>query len=67
VVKAVKGARVIINGSFENEGLKLIQLSEEELSDSEIPEYIRIRGYRFEDQATALYEFDQPGEYCIGD
>ena len=65
VVKACDGAKVMVKGSFENEGIELVRLNEAELSSEEIPEYLRIRGYRFEDRAAALYEFDQPGEYGV--
>jgi len=65
VVKACDGAKVTVRGSFENEGIELVRLTEEELSSAEVPEYLRIRGYRFEDRAAALYEFDQPGEYVV--
>ena len=66
IVKACDGAKVTVRGAFENDGFELVRLSEGELADPEVPEYLRIRGYRFVDRGAALYEFDQPGEYVVG-
>ena len=65
VVKACDGAKVTVKGAFENEGFELVKLTEEELTSASVPEYLRIRGYRFEDRAAAIHEFDQPGEYTV--
>ena len=65
VVKACDGAKVVVKGSFENEGFELVKLTEEELASDSVPEYLRIRGYRFENRAAAIHEFDQPGEYTV--
>lgn len=65
VVKACDGAKVTVKGAFENEGFKLVRLTKEELAGDSEPEYLRIRGYRFENIGAAVYEFDQPGEYIV--
>jgi UDP-sugar pyrophosphorylase len=65
VVKACEGARVAVKGAFENEGFEMVQLTDQELADDRVPEYLRIRGYRFENRGAAVYEFDQPGEYVV--
>lgn len=65
VVKACDGAKVTVKGVFENKGFELVRLTEQELADDRTPEYLRIRGYRFENHAAAVYEFDQPGEYIV--
>jgi UDP-sugar pyrophosphorylase len=67
VIKACDGARVAVVGeTFENDGFELIKLSDAERSaESEIPEYLKIRGYRFENRGVAIYEFNEPGEYMV--
>jgi UDP-sugar pyrophosphorylase len=66
VVKACAGAKVAVKGSFGNEGFELVKLSGEERSaESDVPEYLKIRGYRFENRGAAIHEFDQPGEYVV--
>ena len=65
VVKACDGAKVIVRGRFENEGFKQVRLTEAELADEKVPEYLRIRGYRFENRGAAIYEFTEPGEYTV--
>jgi UDP-sugar pyrophosphorylase len=65
VVKACDGAKVTVKGGFENEGFELVRLTEAELASDSVPEYLRIRGYRFENRGAAIYEFDQPGEYLV--
>jgi len=65
VIKACAGANVMVKGAFSNEGFELIKLTEEELSSDTVPEYLRIRGYRFENRGAAVYEYNEPGEYLI--
>ncbi|MEN8255865.1 MAG: UTP--glucose-1-phosphate uridylyltransferase, partial [Verrucomicrobiota bacterium] len=65
VVKACKGAKVTVKGSFSNEGFELVELTDQELAGDSVPEYLRIRGYRFENRGAAVHEFDQPGEYVV--
>jgi UDP-sugar pyrophosphorylase len=66
VIKACEGAKVVVIGQkFENEGFELVKLTEEELAGDTVPEYLKIRGYRFENRGAAIYEFDEPGEYFI--
>ena len=67
VIKACEGAKVVVIGeTFENEGFELVKLTEEERSaESDVPEYLKIRGYKFENRGAAIYEFDEPGEYVI--
>ncbi len=62
VIKACDGARVVVVGEkFENDGFELVKLAEGEA----VPEYLKIRGYKFENRGAAIYEFDEPGEYVI--
>ena len=66
VVKACDGAKVTVRGSFRNEGFRLVELTDAERADaSDVPEYIKIRGYRFENRGAAVYAFTEPGEYIV--
>lgn len=65
VVKACTGAKVTVKGSFRNAGFELVKLTDAELARAEVPEYLKIRGFRFENRGAAIYEFDQPGEYVV--
>lgn len=65
VIKACAGAKVVVKGPFQNPGFQMVLLSEEELRDPSVPEYLRIRGYRFKDSGAAFYEFNEPGEYTV--
>jgi UDP-sugar pyrophosphorylase len=65
VVHACEGAKVTVRGSFSNAGYALVKLTEAEMTDPSIPEYLKIRGYRFENRGAAMYEFTEPGEYLV--
>lgn len=65
VVKACIGAKVTVKGCFSNLGFEQVMLTKEELASDKVPEYLKIRGYRFEDRGAAIHEFNEPGEYVI--
>lgn len=66
VVKACEGAKVTVKGAFENEGFELVELSEAERSaESDVEEYIKIRGYQFVNRGAQVFEFNEPGEYTV--
>ncbi len=65
VIKACDGAKVTVKGTFENDGFELVKLTEKELAGDNVPEYLRIRGYRFDNRGAAIYEYNTPGEYLI--
>ena len=66
IVKACPGAKVTVKGSFSNKGFELVKLSDDECStSSDVPEYLKIRGYKFVDRGAAVYEFNEPGEYTV--
>ena len=66
VVKVCDGAKVTVKGAFENEGFELVELTEAECSaESDVPEYLKIRGYTFKNRGAAVYEFNEPGEYVV--
>lgn len=67
IVKACDGAKVTVTGAFSNEGFELVKLTDAERSaESDVPEYLKIRGYHFVNKGAALYEFTEPGEYTVG-
>ena len=65
VVKACEGAKVLVKGSFSNAGYEQVELSDADMASDRVPEYLRIRGYRFENRGAAVYEFDKPGDYVV--
>ncbi len=66
VVKACEGAKVVVRGRFKNAGYELVHLTEaERCAESDVPEYLKIRGYRFENRGAAIYEFNEPGVYTV--
>ena len=66
VIKACEGAKVTVKGRYDNAGFELLRLTEEDLADDTVPEYLRIRGYRYINRGAEIHEFDQPGEYTVG-
>ena len=66
VIHACAGANVTVNDRvIENEGFEIVKLTEEELVDPAMPEYLRIRGYRIENRGAEIHTFDQPGDYAV--
>ena len=66
VVKACDGAKVTVKGVFENEGFELVKLTEAERSaESDVEEFLKIRGYTFENKGATVFEFTEPGEYTV--
>jgi UDP-sugar pyrophosphorylase len=66
VIKAVDGAKVTVKDlKVENDGFKLVPLSEEEQNSPATPEYLRIRGYRIENRGAKICEFNNPGTYSL--
>ena len=65
VIKACEGAKVTVQGAFNNDGFELVELSDADRTDDSVPEYLKIRGYRFENRGAAVYEFAKPGDYTV--
>jgi UDP-sugar pyrophosphorylase len=66
VIKAVGGAKVTVKDlKVENDGFKLVPLSEDEQNSPATPEYLRIRGYRIENRGAKICEFNSPGTYSL--
>ena len=65
LISAVSGASVYVRGRFDNRGFERILLSKREMVDNNIPETVRMRGYRMVDRGALIYKFDKPGSYLI--
>jgi UDP-sugar pyrophosphorylase len=66
VIKATDGAQVTAKDlKVENDGFELVKLTDEEQNSAATPEYLKLRGYRIENRAAAVYSFDQAGEYNL--
>jgi UDP-sugar pyrophosphorylase len=66
VVKAAAGAKVTAeNLTVKNDGFEIVKLTDAEQNSSDIPEYLRIRGYRIETRGAKICEFIEPGEYKL--
>ncbi len=66
VIRASQGARVVVrNLRIENAGFEIVPLTDSEMTSTETPEYLRIRGYRIEDCGAAIYSFTESGEYVL--
>ncbi|HSR87736.1 MAG TPA: UTP--glucose-1-phosphate uridylyltransferase, partial [Pontiella sp.] len=65
VIKACEGAKVTVKGVFSNAGFEQVELTDADMADPGVPEYLKIRGYRYENRGAAVYEFTEPGEYTV--
>ena len=65
LISAVSGASVYVRGRFDNRGFERILLSKRDMMDNNIPETVRMRGYRMVDRGALIYKFDKPGSYLI--
>jgi len=66
VIHAYDGANVTAeNRTVENDGFKLVPLTDEEQNSADTPEYLRLRGYRIENRAAQIAEFKEPGSYTL--
>lgn len=66
VIKAADGAKVTAKDlKVKNDGFELVPLTADEQASAVTPEYLKLRGYRIENRAAKVCEFDQPGEYSF--
>lgn len=67
VVHAAEGASVTIqDATFSAKPTFEIQeLTDAEITSSDVPEYLRIRGYRIIDQGAKIFTITQPGQWII--
>lgn len=67
IINVCKNAWVEIkNLTVDNNGFQLIQLTQEELNDPFIPEYLRIRGYKIIQNDPLVFDISEEGKYLIG-
>jgi UDP-sugar pyrophosphorylase len=67
VIHAAPGARVTVRGISLSGGQSytLKELTDQEMTSSEIPEYLRIRGYRIVNSGVHAFTFPETGEWVI--
>jgi UDP-sugar pyrophosphorylase len=69
VLRAEEGARVAVRGLRlpAGPGFVLEELTAAEKQDPNIPEYLRIRGYRISDQGAVHHHITEPGQWLLTD
>ncbi len=67
VISAVPGARVSVQGLHvpAGDGFEIVQLTDEEMGSNDVPEFLRIRGYRIVDRGVRRYQISEPGDWVI--
>ncbi|MBV9079719.1 MAG: hypothetical protein JO102_01220, partial [Elusimicrobia bacterium] len=65
VVNAAPGGEVTITGDIANKSWALVGLTDAELVDTGVPEFLRIRGYKLVKNETAEFNITEPGRYVI--
>ena len=66
IIKAAEGVEVEVDSlELTNDGLELVKLTDEELASDETPEYLKIRGYYFNEVEPKVYDIIEPGKYKI--
>ena len=68
VISAVPGAQVTVKDLRVpvSPGFEIVELTEAEMASTDVPEYLRIRGYRIVDRGVRKYLIDRPGDWVIG-
>jgi len=65
-VRAVDGASLRVEGiTLDEAGFHPVALTEEELADPAVPDFLKIRGYRVVAEAPLVVELEEPGEYVL--
>ena len=67
VVHAAPGASVTIKDATftAKPTFEIQQLTDAEIASPDVPEYLRIRGYRIIDQGAKIFTISQPGQWII--
>jgi len=67
VVSAAPGAAITVNNLDVSSGssFELIELTDAEMASDDVPEYLRIRGYRIVDRGAIRYAADAPGKWIV--
>lgn len=67
-IRACDGANVRVdNLSVANAGHSIVELSDEEMASEDVPEVLRIRGFRLRSDDGVVVVFDEPGDYVLSD
>ncbi len=68
VVSAAPGASVIVKdlNVTAGQGFVIQPLSDEEMADAKVPEFLRIRGFRIVEQGVIRHEAPSPGTWVLG-
>ena len=68
VVRAGPETEIVVRGLTVNggPGFELVTLADEEMASDEVPEFLRIRGYRIISRDVRRYEIHEPGRWLIG-
>ncbi|MDX2081724.1 MAG: UTP--glucose-1-phosphate uridylyltransferase [Terrimicrobiaceae bacterium] len=69
VVSAVPGAKVTVRdlALAGESGFELLELTDSEMTASDVPEFLRIRGYRIENRGAREIRVTEPGEWLVTD
>jgi UDP-sugar pyrophosphorylase len=66
VIHAYPGAKVTVKElKVDNAGFARINLTTDEMKSADMPEYLKLRGYRLENRGAQIFDFAEPGEYSI--
>ena len=52
--------------TLDNHGCKISALTDKEMADARVPEYLKIRGYRINTKKPLVLEINEPGNYELG-
>jgi len=65
-IRAVDGATVRVEGlTLRGEGFRAVALTDAELADPSVPDFLKIRGYRVVTAAPLIVEIEEPGDYVL--
>ncbi len=66
VIHACDGANVTVkNLKVDNAGFELVRLTAEEMTGTDTPEYLKLRGYRIVNRGAQICGFTEPGNYTL--
>ncbi len=67
VLNVCSGAGLKIKDlTVDNDGFEIIALTNEEMADAGVPEFLKIRGYRINSRKPLIYNLTEPGDYELG-
>jgi UDP-sugar pyrophosphorylase len=67
IIHAAKGSQVTVKNLTVSggAGFRITELTEAEMASSDVPEYLRIRGYRIIGEGVQKYTITQPGKWIL--